>query len=1263
MNFLPRDVFKERLHQALIGPGADVWELKDGNEVAQKLIKNSENTAQGKMRELDDSEILSNFPLQTYYSAMLFPEREQASTHGEGQDDKTLDSKPGKPIENAKEIKKEEVEEKGADDDGKSGGDKAENATKDKTEANSYFPTNFGLTFCVASDVQTIKVAFTAGLYADIGEKWLERKVKIDKYDFEALKNNPHFPFKDEIWYEGDEQSGYLFLSANSKTTPSELRARLRPFYQQEGDKSEKALERFKILISERAYKRQQFKTELEIPIQNGQEYDIFTKNDEPIAKCYLKVYEYREQRYVKIVLKNTFEKHPREKFSFANEVLNQKTLFQTGIRVEAALLPYKSYLSANPFDKESQIIDFQYRDSKNYGIGHGCAVRWSGAEEPAWIETTFLPEVKIPAVTNEFRSETKHLEPVARLKNLSVWSGWDKDKTISELRAFVNVYENWIREDQEQEAKKHPNQRTITDGIIDKQRNNVERLHRNIDLLASDEAVFQCFQLANTAMLIQMIISIDKRFGAKEKEWSEISQDLETYKTLDYKTLSFFENYETSDYHREINKNKPIAYRPFQLAFLLLNLEPTVNLDSPDRRKVVDLIWFPTGGGKTEAYLALTAFTILWRRLQYPENYEGVSVIMRYTLRLLTSQQFERASRLIVALEFMRRRQKELQVSLGDKPITIGMWVGLATTPNNLKIAGEKLGVNSDEEKTIDKQVRKLNLKIREGEQIENADAAYRYNVFQISACPWCGCKTITKNAAGEFKHGYSIQPDHFKISCRNTKCDFYDKIPVDVVDESLYNYPPTLLFATVDKFAQLAHVAVGHKFFNSLKDNGLPPDLIIQDELHLLNGPLGSVVGLFELLVERLCTKGKHTPKIVASTATTRNTDYQIGSLYGGRQVNVFPPQGLSATDNFFSKTTNESKRLHVGFMPTGKTMIDAQVFAVMPNLLLARVLLKDYVSEEDTFSNYWTLVSYYNSLKSVGKIYNKVGDEIYNALRQLHDRLQMKQTAYNYYSLASRTQELTSRVESSKIKTVLKDLEAHFQLVKEGEKEYLKVKGTIDLVLASNMFSVGIDIGRLNVILMNGQPKNIAEYIQASSRVARRNEGIVINLLDGNSARERSYFENYVPFHQAYYRFVEPLTVTPFTEITFEKVLNCILVTYVRQIQGKNATEFDGQINDLITLIQNRIPEKEENLKAYAENILRSLATDWYKRAQDKISIQGTLDYKGDLMQDDALGANSMWAIMQSMRDVDTTSLIEISIEAAQPTTEYEEILEQQ
>lgn len=1173
MNLHPRDIFKEQIQKMLIGPGADIFGLDDNEE------------------------IIASYPLKTYYSGILFPERT-------GLNKQVLPDLP--------------------DD---------ENVIKDSTEANHFFPSNMGLTICTPLNTQSIKVTFKAGRYVDLKIESSVRKIRIKRHDYESLKNNPHFPFKEELWCEEiSEDEVFMSVKLNANVQESEVRNRLTPFSKNKDiDKNEIALEKFQLLTSSKPFKRTALQETIEVPIKNIEDgIPIFHEHKEFIsAKYFVKVIPHKGKNYVKILLANTY-KHPLSKFSFVNETLNRKCLFQCSIRIESSNLdPYKSYLADNPFDEEANLIEYQYRNLKSYGIGHSTSVLWDkDNEKPAWISTTFLPEIDIPSVSNGFRADEEYLKEIANVKNLSIWSALSQKEICEKLTAFVWAYQNWITKQQQMANEDSLEYQKISDDLIQEQIKNCNRLLRNIDILRTNNKAFQCFQLANTAMFIQMVISRDKRFGSVEKEAIEITDGKDVYANI-----SFFEEYD----------GRNITYRPFQLAFLLLNIEGIIDPNCKERNEVVDLIWFPTGGGKTEAYLAVTAFTILWRRLTNPENYDGVSVIMRYTLRLLTAQQFERASRLIVALDFLRSKKPELK--LGNTPISIGMWVGQSTTPNTLEEAKEKIGDSANPKNgTIQDEINQLNK--------ANSDDLFKAkakNIFQISACPWCGCELITKrkNALGKinFTHAFSIANNKFKITCNNTSCNFHSQngLPIDVIDESLYIQPATLLFATVDKLAMLSHQENAHRFFNSLSE-GLPPDLIIQDELHLLNGPLGSIVGLFEILVERLCSKNGRKPKIIASTATTRNTKKQIESLYGGRDVNIFPPQGISYDDNYFSQVTNKSLRKYIGFMPTGKTMIDTQVQAMLPTLLYARILLHQVGGEKNQdLSDYWTIVSYYNSLKQVGKIYNKVGDEILTELRRLHKRFLPKHLDFNYKGVVNRTTELTSRVESTKIKNVLKDLEKEWSL--DEEKKY--VKDTVDLVLASNMFSVGIDIGRLNVMIMNGQPKNVAEYIQASSRVARSREGLVVNLLDANLAREKSYFENYIPFHQAYYKFVEPLTVTPFTEITFSKVLNGILVGYIRHIKGLNKSEdahkFDGNIEDLIELIEQRIPKSKENLRKIALKILKGLVEDWHQKVKDKSGVNEKLFYK-ELIQDTA--SDDQWALMKSMREVDSNSIIKIN-----------------
>lgn len=594
----------------------------------------------------------------------------------------------------------------------------------------------------------------------------------------------------------------------------------------------------------------------------------------------------------------------------------------------------------------------------------------------------------------------------------------------------------------------------------------------------------------------------------------------------------------------------------------------------------------------------------------------------MRYTLRLLTSQQFERASRLILALEFLRRNFKD---KLHEEKISIGLWVGEGASPNQIQ----------DANKIVE-------------DATGNFEKADQYTSrLQLTACPWCGTKLVSRTAKG-WTHGYDCQTGtqgYFYFKCVNNNCAFHSsRLPIQVVDEMLYKQPPTLLFATVDKFAILASQKEGatHMFFNSFNDS-LPPDLIIQDELHLISGPLGSIVGIFESVVDYLCSKGNRKPKIISSTATTRNTSHQISELYAGKLVNIFPPSGISYNDSFFAKETI-SKRKYVGFLPTGKTGINTQLW-MLPYLLFTRIKLFN-ANELNTFNLYWTIVSYYNSLKDVGKIYNKTNDEIQINTNVLFYHHFGNNSALSYLirDIDSRSLELTSRIESNNIKATLKRLEDSFAS-ETSQKGNEYVKDGLDLVLASNMISVGIDVSRLNVMLVNGMPRNIAEYIQASSRVGRRHNGIVFTLFNPNQARDKSYFENFNSFHQAYYKFVEPLSVTPFTENTIRKMLTTIFIAFMRNSVSGLTKNSDAKHFE---------PEMADGFKKYIttrfgnSDYLNLLLDDLIKSWTEKKNRINNLTYT-TLLKKTSTDVNpfeEIWLTMNSLRDIDTETYYRIN-----------------
>lgn len=1222
-----RQIFQNRIQRGMIGPGSDMWGLPD------------------------EEEIISDYPLPRYFSGVLFPNKSVTPETQADEDDATLESESLITDENEEENTLENQE---ADiEETKDVGEKKEEAKIKRQDfnldTNSFFPTNIGITIALDKSIKEIDVEFSFGLYTQA--KAEERKIKISKAGYDSFFEQGipfQLTFRDALKYE----DGYMFLNRELKGEQKNPERANGEYGQFDKFKNRKNLTRqteeggyfsayyhigkLEKLLG-RAWKRKPyiFKESINVeksfksPISFNFPTEIYKQTD---AAYNIKVYEDNRARFVKIQLVNRSEDHPANRFSNRSENLNFKSLFQGSIKVQSeGLVEYKdnslnTYASDDAIrDEEAEEIELIYRNIKSYGIGHNCSVVWD--ENTKTVQSTFLPEQNINDVINEF--EDSSLDKALDMRNLSIW-GLSKDEIKANLVDFVASYQQWINKQVQEKNKLDPNEKTVAERLIQRQEQNYERLRDNINLL-DNEKVFEAFQLANTAMLIQLIVSNDETLGKTEKDLFEID------KSINANRLIYFEQYNTFK-----NLGFVPKYRPFQLAFLLLSLD---EIAQPEKRKAnntVDLIWFPTGGGKTEAYLAVAAFTIAFRRISNESDYGGTSVIMRYTLRLLTAQQFERASRLIATLEFMRS-QSEFKDALKEEPISIGLWVGQASTPN--KVAGDNgAGI-------LVSQMAEEALKGDKG----NPE---RKNVFQISSCPWCGTKSVSKDKNSQdvtiWRYGFKVNKGELKVSCINKQCHFYEKLPIQVVDENLYKNPPTLLFGTVDKFAMLAWQEEAHNFFKANTDKGLPPDLIIQDELHLLNGPLGSITALYESTIELLCTKNGVGPKIISSTATTRNTKYQIEKLYGNRKVNIFPPSGINHTDSFFSRESKESKRRYIGFMPTGKTSIDTQL-QLLAHLFVSRLEVHRNKETKNFANNYWTIVSYYNSLKDVGKIFNKVGDEVSNFTSTLQYRLEdlfnpIDDYRFNFAGISSRTEELTSRVESSRIKSILKDLELPFdeKNIVTTDKGFRYLNDVVDFVLATNMISVGIDISRLNLMLINGMPKNIAEYIQASSRIGRKTNGLVVSLLDPNRAREKSYFEHFINFHQAFYKCVEPLSITPFTESTIDKMLTTSLVAFVRNTypnlnKDNDAANFKSTFAKAYKdFIEQRFGVNNKEMMAYFERRYQNVVEDWESKARSS----NDLKYKRLLKRPSDKNESAIdWTVMQSMREIDTDTFIRI------------------
>lgn len=1144
-----RNIVIERVKKEIIGPGSDIFLCKD---------------------DFSD-EIIEGKPLQRYYSGILFPKQLQPNASDNGEQEMKEEDADDVTDLNSDIVEEEKKEKEFFKEDDET--DKTD--TQPKYTSNTFFPSHFGITFAVEKSCEKFKTVISFGNYS----KAKPEEIKIS-YDGEGINLLSEHGLNNFISY--DEPNKTLSQTKKiQRTKDGNITAEYQAF--QEGLKSlakatsyDHAL--YKIiskLFFKDKYKRNENSIELEINIQdilsaNNQHLELklaeqpsvnaenWNKEMKENLVTHLKLYtNYSDKYYIKAVIENK-TLIPKDKFSLSKEKVNQLSCFQTEVRIESKkLLPFRDYKAHLYKTDEDKMLDYLYRDKLAFGIGHNTACTWENAQSPntpQWIQSTFLPEYDVKNQSSEI---DKIKGDILNIKNLSVYNS-DTESIISNLKEVAKAYKNWIGEE-----IKSANGNELGLKNINKCEQIYNRIINGVKLLSENENALRAFQLSNTAIYLQFFQS--QQHFSKKKEGFEVWERNEPLqnKFQDYGTLPF-----PSDRIPE--------WRPFQLAFILQCLASFVDENS-NEKELIDLLYFPTGGGKTEAYLAVSAFLIFWRRIQYPDSYDGVNIIIRYTLRLLSAQQFERASKLILACEFMRSNHSDL----GDKPVSIGFWVGKQTIPNYLKDGKKKLEYAQN--------------KLNQGNQ-------YVVNPFQLSNCQWCNTKIISrineKDKAHQIGHRTYRQ---LKSYCLNNACHFSEQnggLPIVLIDEDIYSNPPTILFATVDKFASLAWKGESTNFFNN--GSNRKPELIIQDELHLLNGTLGSLVGLFENALLQLCDN----PKIIASTATVKNVDKQIQGLYG-REARIFPQYATNSDDTFFSKVIEESKRKYIGILPTGKTTVVTNL-QLLASLLFARLEIWKKSSDKKEVDNFWTILSYFKSLKEIGRFSNKINSELKPIIKQLQVRYLNNNShseRSNYSKLSYRNIELTSRIPNEKIKKNLDKLEIEFNGNINEHKAY-------DLVLATNMISVGLDVSRLGLMIMNGMPPNTAEYIQASSRVARKNEGLVITLYDPFNSRDLSYFEDFVQFHKTFYKQVEPLSVTPFAENALDKMLFTLILAYFRHTTPYTANNaatalIDDKVkvelrDNLLQLFQNH-QFAQNDLQLITEKI-DNILRDWKTKAED-------------------------------------------------------------
>ncbi len=866
--------------------------------------------------------------------------------------------------------------------------------------------------------------------------------------------------------------------------------------------------------------------------------------------------------------------------------------IFQVELEVqsETSFIARPNLRSLESDDWDERVADLQYRDSFEFSVGHSVATEAVIEEgQCRTVRTSWLPTAEVEKVApSKIPGVTLEMEALALLR--------DGDDAQEQLGSFVTNYKQWINKQKGDLGGLSKHRKATAEELLHRANIAANRIQAGIELLR-DPQCLEAFRLANKTMAAQ-----GRRRLALQ--WNKPPEEITP------------------------------AWRPFQLAFILMNLKGIAD-PTGDERELVDLLFFPTGGGKTEAYLGLAAFTLVLRRLRNPGlSSAGLSVLMRYTLRLLTLDQLGRAAALICALEL--ERQKDVE-KLGEWPFEIGLWVGMAATPNRMGRKGDT-DSHSARRKTI---------------AFKNDDR--KPSPIPLEECPWCGEKF--KSTSFQLLP-HTDDPTDLRVTCANRRCDFSrgNSLPILSVDEPIYRRIPCFLIATVDKFAAMPWTGEVGGFFGRVDrvdsegfygpcnptagrplpvDRLPPPDLVIQDELHLISGPLGTMVGLYETALDELSAvevDGKRVhPKIIASTATVRRAESQIRALFNRRHVDVFPPPGPDVRDSFFARThsTQESNaRKYVGIAAQGRS---PKVIMLRAYLALLGAAEKAYQevggkkADTNPADPYMTLLGYFNSLRELGGARRLIEDEVRTQLtgRGARKRVGEVDGLFKDRVIAYEPVELTSRVTTDKVSEAKRRLEQVF-----------KEKDRVDVAIATNMISVGLDITRLGMMVCMGQPKTSSEYIQATSRVGRDDSrpGLVVTILNIHRPRDRSHYERFAAFHESFYRSVEATSVTPFSPRALDRGLAGTLIALARlghlpMTAARGATEILKELPRLdfaVNMLANRALETHhdtssadaQQLKLKVEARCKDLLDEWSTIAKELHDAGGALQYQTEV-----------------------------------------------
>ena len=705
-----------------------------------------------------------------------------------------------------------------------------------------------------------------------------------------------------------------------------------------------------------------------------------------------------------------------------------------------------------------------------------------------------------------------------------------------------------------------------------------------------------------------------------------------------------------------------------FQFCFILSLLPKFVNRDA-ESAKEAHLLWFPTGGGKTEAVMGVVVFGMFYERLTGRKY--GVTSWMRFPLRLLTFQQMQRYANVIIAADEVRAEATSAYASLKEGPFTLGYFGGRKNSPNDLQVIRDDIEVPVALRRKIKDRLLQQKLRRQPNAMDVLLDDEGRL-LFQehrlIADCFYCGGDDTVE-----------VVGDPVALTLRH-RCKQCEKLlPVFTTDEDIYTQLPTVIVGTLDKLATIGfrsafRTLVGksdgecarhgfgtfgkclksgygecnHSNWTARKATGAAYggiSVLFLDELHLIREQLGCFDAHYESLLISLCTETSgQAPLVVAASATIEGADHQIEHLYEAKTVR-FPGEGPKLRDTFYARETPDLQRVFVGIRPSNLAHLDTTmslstfIFEEISWLRNERNRMEIYYpglaplsndEYRDLIDRHTLTVAYVNSKREGENIRRSVEEQVRDNLR--------REGCDELYNVTS----LTGDTTMDEVKSALRRMNLKRFDLANREK--------LDYAVATSMISHGVDVDRLNMMIFFSYPRSTAEYIQASSRAGRTYPGIVFVVLKSTTYRDRSFYRNFREVHEALDKMVETVPIDRFAVHAVERTLPGLAIGTLLNRSADRLPRTALSLEDARTLdnVQTlkRLVIQGLHLKDVVQGDLERFYQVTDSRAADwRAEIPGILDK----LDTNLSGVGQSWSItkeldftetrvMKSLRDVD-------------------------